>query len=208
MYTPRFNQIADRAVLIETMRAHSFATLFGPLSGQPDTQPPFATHLPLIIKDEGEHGMIEGHFARANSHWSLLDGRETLVVFAGPHSYVSPTNYTDPHSVPTWNYIAVHAYGVLTAIHDESAKSALLQDLIHANEPAYADQWQSIPEDYRSRLLTGIVGFRIPISRIEGKFKLSQNRPESDRRNVHATQASGSPDERALASWMQRLGLV
>ncbi len=208
MYTPRFNRIADRAVLLEAMRANAFAILFGPLTAQPEGQPAVATHLPLVVKDAGEHGVIEGHFARANPHWALLDGRETLVVFSGAHSYVSPSLYADPLSVPTWNYIAVHAVGTLTAVHDEGEKELLLRDLIHSNEPAFAEQWRSAPDDYRRRMLAGIVGFRIPITRIEGKFKLSQNRPESDRHNIQAAQASGSPDEQSLASWMKRLGIA
>ncbi len=208
MYTPRFNQVTDRAVLLDAMRANSFAILFGPLSAQPVHQSPIATHLPLVIKDEGEHGALEGHFARANSHWSLLDGCETLVVFAGPHSYVSPSHYGEALSVPTWNYIAVHAYGTLTAIHDEGEKKALLRDLIEANEPAYADQWHSLPDDFHRRMLAGIVGFRLPISRIEGKFKISQNRPEADRQNICSAQASGTADEQSLAAWMKRLGVA
>jgi transcriptional regulator len=207
MYIPRFNQVTDRAILIEAMRANPFAILFGPLTGQDDAHPALATHLPLVIKDEGEHGVIEGHFARANSHWSLLDGRETLVVFSGPHSYVSPSLYAERQSVPTWNYIAIHACGILTAIHAESAKAALLHDLIQANEPAYADQWLSLPDDYRRGMMKGIVGFQIPIARIEGKFKISQNRPEADRRNIRAAQSTGTPDQRTLASWMERFGL-
>jgi transcriptional regulator len=207
MYTPRFNQVTDRAVLFEAMRANSFAILFGPLTAQDDAHPATATHLPLVIKDEGEHGVIEGHFARANPHWSLLDGRETLVVFSGPHSYVSPSLYTERQSVPTWNYIAVHASGTLATIHDEVAKHALLRDLIQSNEPAYLEQWLSLPEHFRHGMLTGIVGFRILITRIEGKFKISQNRSEADRCNVQNAQASGSLDEQSLASWMKRFGL-
>ena len=111
MYTPKFNQVTDRAVLLEAMQAYSFAILFGPQSTPDKPAPLVATHLPLVVKDQGEHGLIEGHFAVANRHWQSLAGREALVVFPGPHSYVSPANYTDPLSVPTWNYIAVHAYG-------------------------------------------------------------------------------------------------
>jgi transcriptional regulator len=205
MYTPKFNRVADRAILIEAMRAYSFAILFGMQSDPETGAAPVATHLPLVVKDEGEHGLIEGHFARANRHWQSLAGRETLVVFPGPHSYVSPTLYTDPLSVPTWNYIAVHAYGTMELVDDEAGKDVLLKGLIAQNEPAYADQWRNLPEGYRRTLLAGIVGFRIPIARIEGKFKLSQNREPQERRNVHDAQAAGSPDQQALAAWMQRL---
>ena len=206
MYTPKFNQIADRDILIEAMRANSFAILIGSQPGVEGAASPVATHLPLVVKDEGERGVIEGHFARANPHWQFLAGRETLVVFSGPHSYVSPTLYAEPLSVPTWNYIAVHAYGTLMLIEDEAGKDALLKDLMHLHEPAYAEHWRGLPEGFRRTMLAGIVGFRIPIARIEGKFKLSQNRPEIDRRNVHAAHSAGTPDQQSLAAWMARLG--
>jgi transcriptional regulator len=205
MYTPKFNQVADRAVLIEAMRAWSFAILFGPQPAPEAAAPLVATHLPLVVKNDGEHGLLEGHFARANRHWRSLAGRETLAVFSGPHSYVSPALYVDPLSVPTWNYIAVHAYGTLELIEDESGKDALLAGLIHAHEPAFAEKWRAMPDGFRRSMLAGIVGFRIPIARIEGKFKISQNRDEAERRNVHAAHAAGTPDQQALAAWMTRL---
>ncbi|MBS1806209.1 MAG: FMN-binding negative transcriptional regulator [Acidobacteria bacterium] len=205
MYTPRFNQVADRAVLLEAMRAYSFAILIGPLDETIGTSQHHATHLPLVVKDEGPHGIIEGHFAKENPHWQSLANRETLVVFPGPHSYVSPSLYAEQISVPTWNYIAVHAYGTLQLFEEEAAKEGLLFDLIEANEPAYADKWRAMPGDYRRKLLGGIVGFRISITRIEGKFKLSQNRSEADRSGVYNAHVSGSDDQRALADWMKRL---
>jgi transcriptional regulator len=204
MYTPKFNQVSDRALLIEAMRAYSFAILFGPI-GETGTNNHVATHLPLVVKDEGEHGLLEGHFAKANSHWQTLAGRETLVIFSGPHSYVSPTFYVEELSVPTWNYIAVHAHGTMEMVEDDAGKEKLLAGLIEANEPSYAEQWNGLPDGFRGSMLKGIVGFRIPITRIEGKFKISQNRPEADRRNVHAAHAEGTPDQQALASWMERL---
>jgi transcriptional regulator len=205
MYSPKFNQVHDRGILLEAMRAYSFATLFGPTSGERSDASVVATHLPLLVKDEGEHGVIEGHFAKANPHWHALAGRETLVVFAGPHSYVSPTLYVEELSVPTWNYIAVHAYGTLSLVDDDPGKEALLADLIAANEPAFMDRWRAMPDGFRRTMLAGVIGFRIPIARIEGKFKLSQNRSPQERGNVHAAQSAGSPDERALARWMERL---
>jgi transcriptional regulator len=205
MYTPKFNQVSDRAILIEAMRANSFAILFGPLDSNITETGNHATHLPLVVKDEGPHGVLEGHFAKANSHWQALANRETLIVFPGPHSYVSPSLYAEKLSVPTWNYIAVHAYGTLETVDDDSGKEVLLAGLIAANDPAYADQWAGLPDGYRRTLLAGIVGFRIPIARIEGKFKLSQNRPEADRRAVHDAQAAGTPEQQSLAAWMDRL---
>jgi transcriptional regulator len=164
-----------------------------------------ATHLPLVVKDEGDHGLLEGHFAKANPHWQELAGCEALVVFPGPHSYVSPTLYTQELSVPTWNYIAIHAWGTLSLVEDDPAKEALLAGLIATHEPAFMDRWRRMPEGFRRTMLAGIMGFRIPIARIEGKFKLSQNRTPEERRNVHAAQSAGSEDEQALARWMERL---
>ncbi len=220
MYSPKFNRVGDRGILIEAMQAYSFATIFGPISSavapvgltpttrispEPRGAVAVATHLPLVLKDEGEHGVIEGHFAKANPHWQSLAGRETLVVFHGPHSYVSPILYTEELSVPTWNYIAIHACGTLSLVEDDPGKEALLTDLIAANEPAYLDRWRALPEGFRRTMLAGIMGFRIPIARIEGKFKLSQNRNPQERKNVLAAQSAGSDDERALAQWMERL---
>jgi transcriptional regulator len=206
MYTPSFNQVADHSILIEAMQAYNFAILFGPQSSPEEVGSLTATHLPLVVKDVGPHGLLEGHFARANRHWQALAGGEVLAVFSGPHSYVSPTLYVDPLSVPTWNYIAVHAYGTLELIEDEPGKDAVLTSLICANEPAFAGKWRSMPEDFRRSMLAQIVAFRIPIQRIEGKFKISQNRAEAERGNVQAAHAAGTADEQALAAWMARLG--
>jgi transcriptional regulator len=205
MYSPKFNLVADRGILIEAMQAYSFAILYGPPCPEGGASP-VATHLPLIVKDEGEHGLIEGHFARANRHWQALAGKETLVVFSGPHSYVSPSLYVEELSVPTWNYVAIHAYGTLELVEDEAGKDVLLKGLIEIHEPAYAERWNAMPEGFRRTMLAGIMGFRIPIARIEGKFKVSQNRASQERRNVHAAHAAGTPDQQALAAWMLRLG--
>jgi len=205
MYSPKFNQVTDRSILIEAMQAYSFAILFGPQSTPSLPAPLVATHLPLVVIDQGEHGLLEGHFAKANRHAQILAGREVLVVFPGPHTYVTPTLYSDPLSVPTWNYIAIHACGTLSLIEDDAGKDALLASLIAANEPAFLHKWQSMPDAFRRSMLAGIVGFRIPIAKIEGKFKISQNRAPQERINVHSAHAAGTPDQQALAAWMHRL---
>lgn len=200
MYTPKFNRVDERGVLLEAMRRYSFAILFG---GDGDAA--MATHLPLLVKDEGEHGLLEGHFAKANPHWAQLAGHEALVVFPGPHSYVSPSLYTEELSVPTWNYIAIHAHGVLELVEDEAGKNRLVEELAAVHEPAFLDRWRTTPEGFRRTMLAGIVGFRMPVTRIEGKFKLSQNRAAEERRNVEAAHAAGSDDQRELAAWMRRM---
>jgi transcriptional regulator len=214
MYTPAFNRVEDHAVLLEAMRTWPFAILFGPDAGGS----PVATHLPLVVlgpvePDDGEFGVLEGHFALANPHWKALVGRETLVVFSGPHSYVSPSLYGERKSVPTWNYIAIHATGTVEIVAEApgddagnfARKDALLKRLIAVNEPAYAEQWESLPIAYRISMTAGIVGFRIPIRRLEGKFKLSQNRPQPDRVHIRDAHAGGTPEQRELAAWMERL---
>ena len=205
MYVPKFNQVSDRGLLIEAMRAYSFAIIFGPLDATIESAPHYATHLPLVVRGEGPHGAVEGHFAKANPHWQALANRETLVVFPGPHSDVSPSLYAEELSVPTWNYIAIHAYGRLQVVEEDASKEVLLSNLIEANEHGYAEQWRGMPDGYRRTMLAGIVGFRIPITRIEGKFKISQNRPEVDRTAVQQAHAAGTDDQRALADWMKRL---
>ncbi|MGA8043897.1 MAG: FMN-binding negative transcriptional regulator [Terracidiphilus sp.] len=205
MYIPRFNEVNDRNLLLEAMRRYSFAILFSPAAEPDEAHGPLATHLPLVVKDEGEYGVLEGHFARANPHWKSLTGREVLVVFPGPHSYVSPTLYTEELSVPTWNYIAIHAYGTLQLVEEDAGKEELLGGLIAMHEPAYRARWQSMPEGYRRTMLSGIVGFRIPLSRLEGKFKVSQNRNATEREHVQGAHAAGDSDQQELAAWMKRL---
>jgi transcriptional regulator len=206
LYTPSFNRVSDRAVLLDAMRQNPFAVLFGPVPAANPDAAPVATHLPLVVSDEGPHGLIEGHFAKANGHWSALAGAETLVVFSGPHGYVSPALYEEELSVPTWNYVAVHAWGRVELVEADDAKDAILKRLIAQHEPGYASRWNALPEGFRRSMLSGIVGFRIEIERIEGKFKLSQNRSSADRDRVRAAHAAGTVDEQQLARWMQRLG--
>ncbi|HEY1984093.1 MAG TPA: FMN-binding negative transcriptional regulator [Terracidiphilus sp.] len=206
MYTPKFNRITERGMLLEAMQAYAFAIVFGPVAASAtDAATPVATHLPLVVKDEGEHGLIQGHFARANSHWQALSGRGTLVVFPGPHSYVSPTLYTETLSVPTWNYITVHAYGTVELIEDAEGKNRLVEELIGVHDPGYLEKWRGMPEGFRRTMLSGIMGFQMLVARIEGKFKISQNRAPEERRNVQAAHARGSADEQDLARWMARL---
>lgn len=194
MYIPRSFQVEDPEVLAAFIRAHSFATLIS--AGE---EAPFATHLPLLL----EEGVLRGHLARANPHWRLFDGqRQSLAIFHGPHAYVSPTWYTTSPAVPTWNYAAVHVYGAPRPIEEEARLSALVDRLAAVYEAKQPQPWPGVlPPEYRAKMLQGIVGFEMEIGRIEGKFKLGQNRSRQDQLGVLARlESSADPQAQALAA--------
>jgi transcriptional regulator len=197
MYIPQAFRVTDQQILHEFIERHSFATLISIVEGKP-----FATHLPLLFdRARSAQGALLGHVARANPQWRAFDGQqEALAMFQGPHAYVSPSWYATSPAVPTWNYTAVHVYGVPRVIDDEQAFSDLLDRLIAVYEAGMPQPWPGIlPADFRANLIKGIVGFVMDIERIEGKFKLSQNRSREDqRRVVERLGASTDPVERAL----------
>jgi transcriptional regulator len=207
MYIPRHFAQNDRALVLEVMRAHSFAVMVS----DDDHGAPFATHLPLLISEREVAGearvVIEGHFAKASPHRRHLEASpEALVIFTGPHAYMSPRVYPDREHVPTWNYLAVHAYGAVRFRPEAEAKDELLKRLIGLHEPPYAEQWRGLPDDFRDSLLSAIVAFEIEVVRLESKFKVNQARPEAHAK-MKEIYGAGTPDEQALAGWMVRLGL-
>ena len=190
----------DRAELSAFVRANPFATIVSLLDGEL-----VATHVPVLLEGEAvPGGRIVGHFARANGHWRTFDGsRESLVIFAGPHAYVSPAWYNETPAVPTWNYAAVHVYGAVRAIEEPDAILPIMDKLI-ARFDTQGYTRESVPQDYRNNMAKGTVGFDLTISRVEGKAKLSQNRPVEDRRNVvHHLLQSPDATEVSLAEHMQ-----
>ncbi len=208
MYVPGHFRLDDPAALRAFMRAHAFATLVTLVDGAP-----FATHLPVLVDDApGEGGpelVLRAHVARANPQWRALAEQDALVIFSGPHAYVSPAWYTVAESVPTWNYTAVHAYGRGCILAEPDAVRDVLRRLTDANEAGFAQPWrmEDLPGDYVEGMMRGIVAFAIPVTRLEGKAKLSQNRSAEDRTGVVAAlAASGDPSARAVAGLM-RAGL-
>lgn len=162
------------------MRANPFAILISTTNDGP-----FATHVPVVIRDNADRVTIRGHVARANPHWRYLQEQPNcLMIFHGPHAYISPTNYATPENVPTWNYGAVHACGKARTFSEPSELLDMLHDLIPTFEAAYAEQWESLSESYRARMLSHIVGFEIQIASLEAKFKLSQNRSRDEQQKV------------------------
>ena len=162
------------------MRANPFVIL---VSSTPEG--PFATHVPVVIRESADHILLRGHVAKANPHWRYLQEQPyCLTIFHGPHSYISTTNYEGRENVPTWNYGAVHAYGDARTFAAPEELLGMLDDLIPTFEATYGEQWSSLPESYRQRMLSHIVGFEITVRKLEAKFKLSQNRTKNEQQNV------------------------
>lgn len=202
MYIPRAYRQENIDELLAFMRAHSFITLVSVLDGAP-----FATHVPVVVRREGDVVKLHGHLAKANPHWRAFGAGESLAIFTGPHAYISPSHYEQRESVPTWNYIAVHASGPVQALHAADDRAALEREisaLIQTYEGAYQQQWDSLPERYREGMLKGLVGFTMNVTRLEGKAKLSQNRSEADQRRVaEALLGSHDPAAQAVGVAMQ-----
>jgi transcriptional regulator len=138
-----------------------------------------------VLREAGEHLTIRGHVARANPHWQYLQKDPTcLMIFHGPHAYISPSNYDTHEAVPTWNYGAIHVYGTAKVFSEPEQLLSMLHDLIPTFDAAYAQQWASLGEPYRQRMLSHIVGFEIAVAKIEAKFKLSQNRTRKEQQQV------------------------
>jgi transcriptional regulator len=203
VYIPSQYREEERATMVAFMRAHPFALVITAAEGSPT-----ATHLPLTVADEDGRLLIRGHFARANPHWQNMAGVESLVVFSGAHAYVSPVHYDRWESVPTWNYLAVHAAGPADVFDHEGGRERLerlLAELIEASEPGYRERWDSLDDGFRGGMIRGIVGFELEVVRLEGKAKLSQNKNLAEQRRVALALASSGPSEaRALGAEMLR----
>jgi transcriptional regulator len=203
MYIPEFNRVEDRATALAFMRTNPFAILVSN-----SDQTPFATHLPVVIAETAGKVTLRAHVANANPHWKLLEQQESLVIFHGPHAYISPSLYEIRESVPTWNYATVHAYGRATILAADTGKHQVLTELVSQFDSSYLEQWNSFDDQYRSRMLNHIVAFEIAVTRIEAKFKLSQNRTTIEQENViQALGASSDSAVSGISEMMRELGL-
>jgi transcriptional regulator len=204
VYIPEFNRQEDRAATLDFMRANPFAILVSTIDSIP-----FATHLPLLVEEAADQVMVRGHMAKANPHWkSMQRGQESLVIFHGPHAYISPSLYEIRESVPTWNYAAVHVYGEVTLFSDEEGLKEMLHRMIHTFESSYMAQWSELSDKYRSRMMKHIVGFEIKAQRMEAKFKLSQNRSKTEQaRVIQSLALSKDSNISGVAELMQQAGL-
>ena len=203
MYLPSQFNSDDRHHAASLMRAYPFASLIS----NDDAGHPYLTHLPLHLQERDNAWILLGHVARGNPHWRYLQDRpRVLASFLGPHAYMSPKVYPDQKRVPTWSYLAVNCVAQATLLEGEQAKDALLKQLIADHEPAYAEQWRGLDQDFSQKMLAGIVAFELQVTDWQCKLKLNQHRPEAHTAMHHAY-AMGNENEQALADWMMKLGL-
>src|SRR5579859_6001461 len=206
MYRPKLFCEDDLPTLQTLMHDYGFAAL---ITQQPENEL-FATHMPFVLDTtRGPYGTLLAHMARPNPQWQAFAGeQEALVIFQGPHTYISPSWYADKLNVPTWNYAIVHAYGRPRIIEDNVAVYTLLQALTDSFESQFEQPWrlEDLPEDFVYKKIPGIVAFEMEITRLEGKFKMSQNRPQGDQTRVMATlKESQEPANAQVAQAMEGL---
>jgi len=195
MYSPTYNRIEDRAELVAFMRANNFAVL---VTGTGGTL--HASHLPVRILQRGEAIVLDLHMAKNNPQWKEFFDDEVMVVFSGPHAYVSPRWYEEKERVPTWNYAAVHAYGVPALVTGKKEKYESQRRLVADMDPQWLPSFDALGGKYVDMMLEGIVNFEIPVARLETRWKLSQNRGRREMELIAVElEKSGDSVERALA---------
>lgn len=200
MYIPKINQETDTESLWAFMQQHSFALLCSQVADRP-----FATHIPFLFdQSRGANGYLIGHLAKANPHWRDTEA-EVLVVFSGPHAYISPTWYEAENTVPTWNYLAAHVYGQFKVVNDQDYLRWIVEDTVRIYEATMPMPWQiDMSAERLDTMLQAIVGFEIEISEIQGKKKLNQNHSVERRGKViQALSQIDSENSQAIATEMK-----
>jgi transcriptional regulator len=201
MYSPPYNRLEDRAERLAFMRENGFALL---VTGTGGTL--HASHLPVVVQEAGGRVTLHSHMARNNPQWKeFFQGEEVLVVFSGPHAYVSPRWYEETERVPTWNYAALHAYGTVRLIEERAAKHASQRRLVAVLDAQWLPKFDALRPEYVAQMLDGIVTFDIAVTRIETRWKLSQNRSRREQELI-AVELEKSADSgaRALAALTRR----
>lgn len=179
MYIPSHYKQNNLDEIRQFMERFSFGTIITASNGLP-----VATHLPFVIESSGDNLKLLSHFARANKQWEDVNRNQVLVIFSEPHAYVSPAHYEQVQNVPTWNYLAVHAYGEAQIIDDTESIYHLLEQTINTYEPGYLAQWKSLPESFHEKMIKGIVAFEITVTELQAKEKLSQNKKETEQKRI------------------------
>lgn len=200
MYIPKNFLAADKDEIIAFMRRYSFATIVSAKKNIPT-----ATHLPFIVSTNDDNIILTSHFAKANEQWAAIAESKVLVIFNEPHAYISPKHYEKDLNVPTWNYFSVHAYGHGELITDEESTFEILEATITFYEVEYKQQWDSLPEDYKLKMVKGIVAFKIVVTDLQAKKKLSQNKTAAEQeRIIKALSKSDNKNEQDIAKYMKQ----
>ena len=201
MYVPHSFQFRDNKEMISFMRQYSFATIITAKDNIPT-----ATHLPFLVDEQADKLVLSAHFALANEQVKYIEENTSLVIFSEPHAYISPAHYDKRESVPTWDYISVHAYGKARILNDEAAKTRILEKLIISYEPAYLEQWHSLSDKFKTGMVRGIVAFELEVTDLQGQKKLSQNKTAVEReRIIQHLENSSHTAERDLAVYIKNL---
>lgn len=179
MYIPKHFEQNDRNKSIAFMQAYNFAILVSAADGLP-----LATHLPFVIEEREQRLILVSHLSKDNPQWKTVEGKEVLVIFSEPHAYISPGLYEHSQNVPTWNYIAVHAYGTFKQLESDAQKLEVLHKQMRTFEESYLEQFNNLDKKYVDGLLKGIVAFEIEVTNLQGKEKLSQNKKETERQTI------------------------
>jgi transcriptional regulator len=199
MYIPKEFKIENRELTLEFIRKNNFGLL---LCNSADF--PAATHLPFFLKEENDQLTLITHLAKANPQWQALEkNNNCLIIFNGPHGYVSPSLYSSARNVPTWNYMAAHIKAKAQIVHDPAEKKHIMQHTIQSVEPAFLNQYNALAPEYLDAMYDAITGLKFEITEIETKFKLSQNKPEEDKRKV--ADFFEQNENKILAGWMRKI---
>ena len=201
MYVPKQFQFKDEAEKIAFMKQYSFATIV-----TNKEQLPIATQLPFHINDSSDKLVLSSHFAIANEQAKYIVANTSLILFTEPHAYISPAHYDKKESVPTWDYISVHAYGTAKILEDENSKIRVLEEMIGFYDQNYLAQWDSLSDKFKKGMMKGIVAFELEVTDLQGQKKLSQNKTQPEReRIVKHLEESGNTVEKDLASYIGNL---
>ena len=204
MYSPAYNRIEDREQQLELMRAHNFAILVTGMGGEHQLELA-ASHLVCMAEERGDAIAIVGHMAKSNPQWQSFFDDDVMVIFHGPHAYVSPRWYEQEERVPTWNYAAVHAYGKVRVIEAREAKQAVMRRLVALQDPQWLPKFDALRPAYVAQMLDGIVPFEIAVARLETRWKLSQNRGRREQMSIAAAlDESADGLDRATADLTRR----
>lgn len=202
MYIPKDFEVNDKTKLFDFIKSNSFGILFSQ-----EDEGPFATHLPFFIdENKGDNGVLIGHMAKSNPQWKNLNEKKIIVVFPGPHAYISPTWYSGANTVPTWNYVAVHIYGEFKVMEKKDDMKDIIEKTVNFYESSMSTPWKAEFNDkFIDGLMNGIVGFEISINKVEGKWKLNQNHSIQRQQNlIKGLKTRDEYDSQEIAKLMEQ----